>query len=251
MPNPWDAGSARLFERLGFPAVATTSSGFAWTRGKNDGAVVIDDVLDHLRDIVAAVRIPVNADFEGGYETDPDDVAANVTRAVATGVAGISIEDATGNAADPLFDFDLAVDRVRAARAAIDRSGTGVFFTARTEGFIAGRPDLEESIRRLVAFSDAGADCLYAPGIKTAADISSVVRAVAPKPVNVLVGGDFTTVSALARLGVRRISTGGALARAAFSGALDAAREIAEMGTFTRLGEAYAFDELNGTGRAR
>ena len=251
MPNPWDAGSARMFERLGFQAVATTSSGFAWTRGQDDGAVGIDGVLDHLRDIVSAVRIPVNADFEGGYATEPDDVAANVTRAVATGVAGISIEDATGNADAPLFDFDLAVDRVRAARAAIDRSGTGVFFTARTEGFIAGRPDLEESIRRLVAFAEAGADCLYAPGITTPDDISAVVRAVAPKPVNVLVGGAFTTVPALARLGVRRISTGGALARAAFSGALDAAREIADMGTFTRLGEAYSFAELNGAGRAR
>jgi methylisocitrate lyase len=211
--------------------------------------VAIDDVLGHLRDIVSAVRIPVNADFEGGYAIEPEDVAANVTRAVATGIAGLSIEDSTGNAAEPLYDFDRAVDRVKAARAAIDRSGTGVVFTARTEGFIAGRPDLKESIRRLTAFAEAGADCLYAPGIKTDEDITAIVRAVAPKPVNVLVGGDFTTVAALAALGVRRISTGGALARAAFSGALDAAREIAKAGTFTRLGAAHSFAVINGVER--
>lgn len=249
MPNPWDAGSAKLVERLGFPAVATTSSGFAWTRGRDDGGVAIEGVLDHLRDIVGAVNVPVNADFEGGYAIEPEDVAANVTRAVATGIAGLSIEDSTGHATEPLYDFDRAVDRVKAARAAIDRSGTGVVFTARTEGFIAGRPDLEESIRRLSAFAEAGADCLYAPGIKTSEDIAAIVRAVAPKPVNVLVGGDFTTVASLAALDVRRISTGGALARAAFSGALDAAREIAEHGTFTRLGAAHSFATINGQGR--
>ena len=246
IPNPWDLGSARLLARLGFKALATTSSGFAWSLGRADTQVSLDRVLAHLRSIAACVEIPVNADFEGGYAIAPDAVGANVTAAANTGIAGLSIEDSTGDASDPLFDFSLSVERIRAARRAIDAIATGVLLTARSEGFIAGRPDLAETIRRLTAYADAGADCLYAPGIRTPAEISAVVSAVAPKPVNVLVGSDFTTVAALADLGVRRISVGGALARAAWAGFLQAAKEIAEQGTFTGLARAVPFAEING-----
>lgn len=245
IPNPWDAGSARLLARLGFPALATTSSGFAWSLGRPDNRVTLDEALAHVAAVSAAVLIPVTADFEGGFAVEPDAVGANVARAVTTGIAGLSIEDSTGDAASPLFDFALAVDRVRAARAAIDRSGTGVLLTARSEGFITGQPDLAETIRRLAAFAEAGADCLYAPGLRDLADITTVVRAVAPKPVNVLVGGGFTTVGELAGVGVRRISVGGALARAAWTGFIAAANEIADQGTFTRLGEAVQFGTIN------
>jgi len=188
IPNPWDVGSARTLERLGFKALATTSSGFAWTLGRSDNAVSLEEALDHIRAIAGSVEVPVNADFEGGFAVEPEGVAANVGRAVSTGIAGISIEDSTGDPDDPLFDPDLAVERIRAARAAIDASGTGVLLTGRSEGFIVGRPDLAETIRRLVAYADAGADCLYAPGLRAASDISAVVAAVSPKPVNVLVG---------------------------------------------------------------
>ena len=245
IPNPWDVGSARTLVRLGFPALATTSSGFAWTLGRSDNGVTLDEALAHLAAIAEGVNVPVNADFEGGFAIEPDGVAANVTRAVATGIAGISIEDSTGDGADPLFDAELAVERIRAARAAIDASGTGVLLTGRSEGFIVGRPDLAETIGRLVAYADAGAECLYAPGLRTASDIAAVVDAVSPKPVNMLVGGDFTTVAELAALGVRRISVGGALARAAWGGFLRAAAEIAEHGTFTALGDAVPFAELD------
>ena len=245
IPNPWDRGSARVLAGLGFPALATTSSGFAWSMGTSDNHVPLDDMLAHLRAIVGAVSVPVNADFEGGFAIEPEAVAANVARAAETGIAGLSIEDSTGDPARPLFDFQLAVERVRAARRAIDRSGTGILLTGRSEGFIAGRPDLAETIRRLTAYAEAGAECLYAPGIRQAEEIAAVVKAVAPRPVNVLVGSDFTTVSELARLGVRRISVGGALARAAWTGFLTAAREIAERGTFTNLGRAIPFAEIN------
>jgi len=245
IPNPWDAGSARILEQLGFKALATTSSGFAWTLGRPDNHVTLEETLAHLRLVAHAVDIPVNADFEGGFATDPETVAANVLAATATGVAGLSIEDSTGNAANPLFEFALSVERIRAARKAIDASGTGVLLTGRSEGFIVGRPDMAETIRRLTAYADAGADCLYAPGIRTTADIAAVVQAVSPKAVNVLVGGDFTTVAELAKLGVRRISVGGALARAAWTGFLQAAREIAEQGTFKGLARATPFDEIN------
>jgi len=245
IPNPWDAGSARVLAQLGFKALATTSSGFAWTLGRPDNHVTVEETLAHLRLIVRSVDIPVNADFEGGFATGPAQVAANVTAATATGVAGLSIEDSTGDAANPLHDFDLAVERIRAARRAIDASGTGVLLTGRSEGFIVGRPDLGETIRRLTAYAEAGADCLYAPGIRTRAEISAVVQAVAPRPVNVLVGSNFTTVGALAELGVRRISVGGALARTAWTGFLEAAREIAGEGTFTGLARATAFGEIN------
>jgi 2-methylisocitrate lyase-like PEP mutase family enzyme len=246
IPNPWDIGSARLLAQLGFPALATTSSGFAWSRGRPDNHVSLDETLTQLRSIAAAVDVPVNADFEGAFATSPADVAANVALATATGIAGLSIEDSTGDASGPLFEFGFAVERIRAARRAIDASGTGVLLTGRSEGFIVGRPDLAETIRRLEAYAAAGADCLYAPGIRSQADIIAVVKAVTPKPVNVLVGSDFTTVSALAAAGVRRISVGGALARAAWAGFLEAAREIAQHGTFTSLARAVPFDEIDG-----
>jgi 2-methylisocitrate lyase-like PEP mutase family enzyme len=246
IPNPWDVGSARLLAQLGFPALATTSSGLAWSLGRPDNGVSLDEALAHLRSIAHAVNVPVNADFEGGFATAPAAVGANVAAATATGIAGLSIEDSTGDASDPLFELTLAVERIRAARRAIDDSRTGILLTGRSEGFIVGRPDLAETIRRLTAYAEAGAECVYAPGIRTKADIAAVVSAVAPTPVNVLVGSDFATVAELAAAGVRRISVGGALARAAWAGFLQAAREIAEQGTFTNLARAVPFAEVNG-----
>ena len=246
IPNPWDVGSARLLAQLGFKALATTSAGLAWSLGCADNHVTLEQALAHYQSISDAVDVPVNADFEGAFAVEPAAVAANVTRAAGTGVAGLSVEDSTGDAADPLFEFPLAVERVRAARQAIDRSGTGVLLTARSEGFITGRPDAGETIRRLTAYAEAGADCLYAPGIRDMETIAAVVQAVAPKPVNVLVGSDFTTVADLAALGARRISVGGALARAAWAGFLETAREIALRGTFAGLARAVPFAEING-----
>jgi 2-methylisocitrate lyase-like PEP mutase family enzyme len=245
LPNPWDVGSARMLAQLGFRALATTSSGFAWSLGRRDNHVSLDEALTHFRSISASVSVPVNGDFEGGFAVEPEAVAANVFTAASTGVAGLSIEDSTGNPSRPLFDFEVAVDRVRAARQAIDRSGTGVVLTGRSEGFIVGRPDLKETIRRLTAYAEAGADCLYAPGLRTRAEIAAVVAAVTPKAVNVLVSSDFTTVAELATLGVRRISVGGALARAAWTGFLSAAKEIAELGTFRGLAAAVSHDLIN------
>jgi 2-methylisocitrate lyase-like PEP mutase family enzyme len=214
--------------------------------GRPDNGVSLAAALAHLRSISESVPVPVNADFEGGFARAPEGVAANVAAATATGVAGLSIEDSTGDAAAPLYDFDLAVERIRAARLAIDESGTGVLLTARSEGFLVGRPDLAETIRRLTAFAEAGADCLYAPGLRASGDFQAVVEAVAPKPVNALVGGAYATVADLAAIGVRRISVGGALARTAWTGFLEAAKEIAEQGTFTALGRAVPFAEING-----
>ena len=245
IPNPWDVGSARLLVQLGFPALATTSSGFAWSQGRADNQVTLAEALGHFEAIVRSVAVPVNADFEGGFAIDPAGVGQNVAAATATGVAGLSIEDSTGDPSQPLFDFELAVARIRAARRAIDQSGTGVLLTARSEGFLVGRPDRGETIRRLKAFAEAGADCLYAPGLRSIEDITAVVQAVAPRPVNVLVGGDYVTVDQLAKIGVRRISVGGALARAAWTGFLSAAREIAENGTFTQLAAAVPFAKIN------
>src|SRR5262245_26082924 len=245
MPNPWDIGSARALASLGFKALATTSAGFAWSIGRRDQAVSLGEAVAHLQAMSAVIDLPINADFEGGFAIEPEGVAANVARAVKTGIAGLSIEDSTGNAADPLFEFPLAVARIRAARRAIDESGTGVLLTGRSEGFIAGRPDLAETIKRLVAYAEAGADCLYAPGLKSMSDIAAVVAAVAPKPVNVLVHAPFATVAQLADAGVRRISVGGALARVAWTGLLDAAQEIASNGTFSRLGGTRPGTELN------
>jgi len=246
IPNPWDVGSARLLEQLGFSALATTSSGLAWSLGRPDNHVALDEALAHLRTMSEAVELPLNADFEGGFATQPDDVARNVTAATRTGIAGLSIKDSTGDAVNPLYDFALAVDRIRAARHAIDDSGTGILLTGRSEGFVAGRPDLPETIRRLTAFADAGADCLFAPGLRSISDIAAVVSAVAPRPVNVLVSGDFTTVAELAKAGVRRISVGGALARTAWGSFLTAANEIREQGTFTRLSAAVPFTSMDG-----
>ena len=245
MPNPWDVGSARVLVQLGFPALATTSCGLAWALGVRDHAVTLEQKLAHLRKMTAAVDVPVNADFEKGFAVKPTDVAANVTAAAATGIAGLSIEDSTGDPSNPLFDLTLAVERIRAAREALDKSRTGVLLTGRSEGFLVGRPDLVETIRRLQAYADAGAECLYAPGLRTVAEITAVVEAMAPMPVNALIGSDLATVNQLARIGVRRISVGGALARAAWTGFLQAAKEIAERGSFAELGRAVPFPEIN------
>ena len=235
MPNPWDVGSARALEGFGFKALATTSAGMAWTLGRADDDVTLDQALEHLRAIADAVDVPVNADFRGGFAVDPEQVNANVKLAAATGVAGLSIEDSTDDAAHPLHDFDLAVERIRAARQAIDESGTGIVLTGRSEGFVVGRPDIEETTRRLRAYADAGADCLYAPRIDTVEEISAVIAAVAPKPVNLLINAPFITVAEAESLGVRRISVGGTLARTAWAGVLQATKEFAEAGTFSRF----------------
>jgi methylisocitrate lyase len=245
IPNPWDPGSASALERLGFRALATTSAGFAWSRGRRDGGISLEEALAHFGEIARAVRVPVNADFEGAFAVEPERVAENVARAAATGVAGLSVEDSTGDQAEPLFAFELALERIRAARAAIDASGRGVLLTARSEGFIRGRPDLTATLRRLRAFAESGADCLYAPGIRERADLEQVVRAVAPKPVNVL-AWDGATVADLERIGARRISVGGSLARAAWTGFLAAAEEISQKGTFTSLAGAVSGAALNG-----
>ena len=244
MPNPWDAGSARALEQMGFEALATTSAGYAWTLGRADNRVSLDQVLGHLRSIVAAVKVPVNADFEGGYAVDPQHVAENVKLAAATGIAGLSIEDSSGDEAHPLHDFDLAVARVRAARRAIDESGTGIVLTGRSEGFVCGRPDIDETIRRLRAYSAAGADCLYAPRIDKVEHITAIVAAVSPKPVNLLINAPFITVAEAAALGVRRISVGGTLARTAWAGFLQAAHEIAQAGTFSCFDRLPNVDRL-------
>jgi 2-methylisocitrate lyase-like PEP mutase family enzyme len=246
IPNPWNAGTARYLQGLGFKALATTSSGHAHSQGYADGAQSLDDVLAHYRELAAATDVPLNADFENGFADDPAGVAANVTRCISTGVAGLSIEDATGNGATPLYDFDHAVARVKAARAAIDRSGGDVVFTARAEGFIRGRPDLDDVTRRLKAYAAAGADCLYAPGIKTRGEIEAVVQAVAPKPVNFLNSGALGfTVADIAAMGVRRISVGGSLARVALHAFIRTATEIAKEGKFDGFAGLITNQELN------
>lgn len=247
IPNPWDAGTARYLQRLGFQAIATTSSGAAWSMGlpDEDWALTRGPMLAHIRMIVEASDLPVNADFESAYADDPAGVAESVRLCVETGVAGLSVEDSTGDAARPLYDFDLAVARIRAARASIDRAGGDVLLVGRSEGFIRGAPDLDETIRRLKAYSAAGSDCLYAPGIRTREQITAVVDAVAPKPVNLLVGSAIgLTLKDAAALGVRRISVGGALARSAWGGLMRAARGLVE-GTFDAFADAAAGAELN------
>jgi 2-methylisocitrate lyase-like PEP mutase family enzyme len=246
IPNPFDVGSARALQHLGFKALASTSAGFAWTIGKADNRVTVDDVCDHLTALCAAVDIPVNADYEGGFAVEPDKVAVNVARGVKTGVAGLSIEDSTGDAANPLFEHKLAVERIKAARKAIDADNSGVLLTGRCEAFLWGRPDLKLVIERLQAYSEAGADVLYSPGIKTKEEISAVVKAVAPKPVNLLIGGaSDLSLRAVADLGVRRISVGGALARMAWTGFMKAAKEMAGQGTFTEFANGYPGGDLN------
>ncbi len=246
IPNPWNVGSTRYLQGLGFKALATTSSGYAHSQGFADGEQSCDQVLAHFAEIAAASDVPVNADFENGYADDLGRLAENVTRCIATGVAGLSIEDFTGNDANPLYDFEIALARVKAARAAIDKAGGDVVFTARTEGFIHGRPDLDETIRRLKAFADAGADCLYSPGIKTREQIEATVKAVAPKPINFLNHGAFGfTVRDLADMGVRRISVGGTLARVAMNAFIKSAREIANDGKFDSFAGVLPNAELN------
>ncbi|MBN8757394.1 MULTISPECIES: isocitrate lyase/PEP mutase family protein [Variovorax] len=246
IPNPWDTGSARYLEGLGFKALATTSSGFAWSQGYADGALSREYILAHLRELVAATDLPVNADFENGFAADAPGVAESVRLAIETGVAGLSIEDSTGNAADPLFPVDVAVERMRAARKAIDASGADVLLIGRAENFFAGRPDLDDAIARLKAYSNAGADCLYAPGIKTREQIAAVVAAVAPKPVNLLVGGSSElSMVDIAELGVRRVSVGGGMARAAWGGFMRAARTLADEGRFDGFADAAPGSELN------
>jgi len=246
IPNPWDVGSARFLQGIGFKALATTSSGFAWSQARADNAVARDDVLAHLREIVAATDLPVNADFESGFASDAAGVAESVRLAVETGVAGLSIEDSTGDPAQPLFPIDASVERLRAARRAIDTSGGDTLLVGRAECFLVGRPDLDETIARLKAYADAGADCLYAPGIRSREQIAAVVAAVAPKPVNLLVGSSSDlTMADIAALGVRRVSVGGALARAAWGGFMRAARLLAEQGRFDGFTDAASGAELN------
>ena len=247
IPNPWDAGSARYLQQLGFKALATTSSGAAWRHAKADGQMSLEETLSHLREMVAATSLPVNADFEGGYATDAAGVARNVRLAVDTGVAGLSIEDSTGDANEPLRDIASAVERMRAARAAIDEAGGETLLVGRAENFIVGRPDLADAIRRLQAYADAGADCLYAPGIATREQIAAVVAAVAPKPVNLLIGSTSElTLHDIEALGVRRVSVGGALARSAWGGFMRAAQLIAAEGRFDGFAGAASGAQLNG-----
>lgn len=246
IPNPWDTGSARYLEGLGYKALATTSSGFAWSHGQADGAIARDAVLAHLRELVAATSLPVNADFENGFGADPQAVARSVRLAVETGVAGLSIEDSTGNPDAPLFPIEVAVERMRAARGAIDAAGGDTLLVGRAENFFAGRPDLDDAIARLKAYAEAGADCLYAPGIKTREQIAAVVAAVAPKPVNLLVGATSElTMKDIEALGVRRVSVGGAMARAAWGGFIRAARTLADEGRFDGFADAAPGAELN------
>jgi 2-methylisocitrate lyase-like PEP mutase family enzyme len=245
LPNPFDVGTAKALQHLGFKAIASTSAGFAWTIGKADNRVTVEDVCNHLAAISAAVDIPVNADFEGGFAVEPEGVATNVARAVKTGLAGLSIEDSTGDKTKPLFDRNLAIERIKAARKAIDADNSGVLLTGRCEAFLVGQADLDLVIDRLKAYSDAGADCLYAPGIKTREQIAAVVKAVHPKPVNLLIGASGLSIAEAGDLGVRRISVGGSLARTAWAGFMKAAREIADKGTFTELASGYSGAELN------
>jgi 2-methylisocitrate lyase-like PEP mutase family enzyme len=246
LPNPWDVGSARYLQHLGFQAIATSSAGFAFSRGLPDNAVPLDMMLEHIREVVAATDIPVNADFENGFAHKPEKMAENVRLCIETGVAGLSIEDSTGDPANPLYSLDDAVARVRAARAAVDRSGQDTILVGRAECYLVGHADIAEVVRRLKAYAEAGADCLYAPGLGTRDEIRAVVESVAPKPVNILVsapGG--LTVADAAALGVRRISVGGALARTAWGGWVRAARELAETGKFDGFANAMPHGELN------
>ncbi len=232
LPNPWDVGSAVRLERMGFKALASTSSGLAWSMGREDGEVSRDEVLAHLRVLCGATELPVNADFEAGFADGPEGVAANVGLAVKTGVAGLSIEDRTGE----LYELALAVERMRAAREAIDGSGEDVLLVGRSEGYLIGRTGLDATIERLVAYSEAGADCLYAPGIKDLGEIETVVKALAPKPVNALLLGPDMRVDELAGVGVRRVSVGGGLAAAAWNGFDRAARMLMDEGTVPARG---------------
>jgi 2-methylisocitrate lyase-like PEP mutase family enzyme len=254
LPNPWDIGTAIYLEHLGFQALATTSAGFAFSRGKHDGGVPRDEMLGHIREIVEATRLPVNADFLAGYADEPEGVAANVQLCVATGVAGLSIEDNTGRRDVPLYEKRLAIDRIRAARTAIDDSGSGVVLTGRCEAWLVDDPSpFHTALDRLTAYADAGADCLYAPAVSKPDEIAQIVKAVSPKPVNVLVSGfnHQLSLSQLADLGVRRISVGSGLALAAWGTFLRAAKDIRTSGIFSLLANAAASAELNGLFRPK
>ncbi len=246
IPNPWDGGSARYLQSLGFKALATTSSGFAWTRARADNAITRDMALAHLHEMAAAVDVPINADFESGFAMDAAGVGESVRLAAQTGLAGLSIEDSTGDSTRPLFTLDEAVERMRAARSAIDKAGGDVLLVGRAECFLVGRPDMAETIARLQAYANAGADCLYAPGVSTREQISALVQAVAPKPLNLLVGSNSAlTVADIAALGVRRISVGGAMARAAWGGFMRSAQTLAEHGKFDGFADAASGKTLN------
>ena len=246
IPNPWDIGSARWLQGLGFKALASTSSGFAWSQGFPDNRVRREMVLSHLSQLVDATDVPINADFEGGFAPDPAGVAESVMLAVETGVAGLSIEDSTGDREKPLYEIGQATDRIRAARAAIDKSGGDTLLVGRAECFLVGQPDIDEVIARLKAYAGAGADCLYSPGLIKPEQISAVVKAVAPKPFNLLIGAPIgLSVSDVEKLGVRRISVGGALARSAWGGFMRMAKQIAEDGRFDGFADAAAGGELN------
>lgn len=246
IPNPWDLGSARFLQAAGFKAIATTSAGFAWSQARPDNGVTRAMVITHLQQMVEATDLPVNADFESGFAVDAKGVGESVRLAVEAGVAGLSIEDSTGDAARPLYDLDMAVERMRAARRAIDANGGDTVLVGRAECFLAGRPDLDETVTRLKAYAGAGADCLYAPGLRTREQISAVVTAVAPKPVNVLIGWPSElTVADIAAVGARRISVGGALARCAWGGFMRAAKLLAEQGLFEGFKDAAPGAELN------
>jgi 2-methylisocitrate lyase-like PEP mutase family enzyme len=246
IPNPWSIGTARYLQGLGFKAIASTSAGFAHACGRPDGGVGRDEVLAHYKEIAEATDIPLNADFENGFADDPGEVAANVTRCIETGVAGLSIEDSPQHSKFPLYEFDVALARVKATRAAIDRSGSGVIFTARTEGFIRGKPDIDETIRRLKAFADAGADCLYSPGIRSREHVVATVKAVGGKAINFLnpVALGFT-VADIAGMGVRRISVGGTLSRVAMHAFIQSATQIAKEGKFELFDGVVSNAELN------
>ena len=246
MPNPWDVGSTLYLQSLGFKALATTSAGFAWTLGLDDGGITRDMAIAHIAEVSAKADVPFNADFEGGFAHEPGGVGESVRLACETDVSGLSIEDYTGNRATPLYDVDMAVARIKAARAAIDKSGADVLLTGRSEGFIRGRPDLDETIARLKAYAAAGADCLYAPGLSTREQISAVVTAVAPKPVNILIGTPLPlTVKDIEELGGRRISVGGAMARVYWGAVGRMAREIIDEGTFQGFGDGMPGADLN------
>lgn len=247
MPNPWDPGSAKLLAQMGFKALASTSAGHAWSLGYADGQLGLESTLEHLRQLSNISELPVNADFESGFANTAEDVYKNVGLALQTGVAGLSIEDSTGHPEASLRSLEESLERLYAAREAIDASGSDIVLTGRAEHFFVGQPDLDDCLLRLQAYAKAGADCLYAPGIRTREQIVAVVAAVAPKPVNVLIGWDSDLcVAELAQLGVRRISVGGALARTAWHGFLQAARQIAEQGQFTGLAQGTPASELNG-----
>jgi 2-methylisocitrate lyase-like PEP mutase family enzyme len=250
IPNPWDPGSARYLRHLGFQALATTSAGFAFSRGlpDTDGAVPLDSMLGHIADVVAAVDLPVSADFQSGYAREPEALAENVRRCLETGVAGLSIEDATGDRLNPLYELPRAIERIKAARGAVDASGTAALLTARAECYLVGHPEpLRESVRRLQSYAEAGADVLYAPGVREPGDIQTIVTALEPRPVNVLVSGNSgVRVSDLAKLGVRRISVGSTLSRAAWSGFMRAAHAIASEGSFSGFDGLASFAEING-----